>query len=335
MKKMIILMLFAILLAGMFSDNAIAQRRPEMPGSSVGRALTLEQRQQIAEIRDAARRAAAAATSPAERAEIMRKMQADIQAVIGGNGTATKPQKEPNEANEPNQPSQGKSCMQQLGLSEEQKAQMEAISQEAKAAADAAATDEEKLVILEKMEEDLVAVLTEEQAGELELCRAERRDPNRPLVGNCMQQLNLSAEQKATIEALRQQAMSDAEAAETREAKLEIIEKLNQDVMNVLDPNQVIQLRACRENSKMILSRFLAKFEKCLMQLELTEEQEASIQTIRMEARKDFIEAKTAEERRNVLKQMREDIIGILDEEQAVQFQKCHKLPPVTTPALK
>lgn len=69
--------------------------------------------------------------------------------------------------------------------------------------------------------------------------------------------------------------------------------------------------------------------------MDLTQEQQASIQAIRMQARQDLIGAKLVAERRAIIEKMRDDIMGVLDEMQVMELKKCLNMPPVMSPAVK
>jgi Spy/CpxP family protein refolding chaperone len=103
-------------------------------------------------------------------------------------------------------------------------------------------TDEQKEVIAklvedsrEKLHADIKAVLTDEQIEKLQQLRDDSE--NRPFGG-----LDLTEEQQAAIAEIREKARADVEAAETREARHEIMQAAHEEVWSVLTEEQIEKL---------------------------------------------------------------------------------------------
>jgi Spy/CpxP family protein refolding chaperone len=108
-------------------------------------------------------------------------------------------------------------------------------------------TDEQKEVIVGLVEEsrkklhaDIEAVLTDEQLEKLQQLRDGKA--KRPF-----EVLDLTEEQKAAIKEIREKAKADAEAAETREARHEIMQAAHEEVLSVLTEEQIAKLEQLRE----------------------------------------------------------------------------------------
>ncbi|MCY2925489.1 MAG: hypothetical protein NT031_08625, partial [Planctomycetota bacterium] len=153
----------------------------------------------------------------------------------------------------------------QLDLTADQKAKVEEIMKAAREKASVATTPEAKREIRQAAMEDIKKnVLTDEQRKKL---------ASLPPVGRGdlpLAQLDVSADQKAKIEAIMKAAREKAAAAEGRPAKREIMKAASEDVVkNVLTDAQrtkLAELRA-RAGERMIMGR--------LEKLTLTDEQKA------------------------------------------------------------
>ena len=69
--------------------------------------------------------------------------------------------------------------------------------------------------------------------------------PDRPV--NCMDQIGLTEEQIAEIDAIRQAAMDAVQQAETREEVRAILDQMREDMMDVLTDEQIAALEECRD----------------------------------------------------------------------------------------
>ena len=128
--------------------------------------LTPEQIEMIDAIRAAAMEAVKEASGPQEVRDIIEQMHQDVEEVLTEEQLAAlracmRPDKPVN-------------CMDQIGLDEDQIAQIDAIREAAMQAVKEAESREEVRTILDQMREDIMAVLTEEQAAALQECRDAR-----------------------------------------------------------------------------------------------------------------------------------------------------------------
>jgi Spy/CpxP family protein refolding chaperone len=126
-------------------------------------------------------------------------------------------------------------------------------------------TEEQKETITNLVEEsraklhaDIEAVLTDEQIEKLEQLRENTPvgagkgyfgiGPRGPFAGPdgippVLEALDLTEEQKTAIEAIREKAKTDAEAAETRQARHEIIQTARDKILDLLTDEQKEQLQ--------------------------------------------------------------------------------------------
>jgi len=131
-----------------------------------------------------------------------------------------------------------------LDLTDEQKESVKTLVEESRA----------------KLHADIEAVLTDEQVEKLQQLRESTPwgpgGPGRGYLGvgprgpfggpggtpPALEALDLTEEQKAAIEAIREQARTDAGAAETWQARQEIMQAAHEDILSVLTDEQIEKL---------------------------------------------------------------------------------------------
>jgi len=133
------------------------------------------------------------------------------------------------------------SCMDQIELTPEQIEAIDGIRAAAMEAVKEAETGLEVRNIIEQMHQEVEGVLTEEQLDDLRACR----QADEPV--NCMDTIGLSAYQIEQIESIRKAAIEAAKQAETRDEIRAIMDKMAEDTMAVLTPEQVEALNECRD----------------------------------------------------------------------------------------
>ncbi len=108
-------------------------------------------------------------------------------------------------------------------------------------------TDEQKEAITalveesrEKLRADIKAVLTPEQVEKLQKLREDD-------AAHKFAALDLTEEQQAVIAEIRENARTEAEAVETREARHEIMQAAHEEVLTVLTDEQIEKLEQLRE----------------------------------------------------------------------------------------
>lgn len=141
-----------------------------------------------------------------------------------------------------------------LDLTDEQQTAIAGIRENARAEAQTAETHEARRQIMQAAHEEVLSVLTDEQIETLEQPSPRmpwgRGGPGRGQIGTGsrgpyagpdgpLAALDLTEDQKASIEAIREQARTDAEAAETREARREIMQTAHEEVLSVLTDEQI------------------------------------------------------------------------------------------------
>jgi len=139
-------------------------------------------------------------------------------------------------------------------LTDEQQTAIAEIREQARAEAQAAETREARRQIMQTAHEEVLSVLTDEQIKILEQRRARVNwgrggsgrghigvGPRGPFAGpdSPLAALDLTEEQKTAIEAIREQARIDAEAAETWQARRQIMQTAHEEVMSVLTDEQI------------------------------------------------------------------------------------------------
>jgi len=132
-------------------------------------------------------------------------------------------------------------CMDQIDLSPEQIELIDTIRAAALEAIKGAKEPQEAREIIEQMHQAIEDVLTEEQLEALRECM----HPGKPV--NCMDQIGLTEEQIAQLDAIRDAAIEAVKLAENRDEVRVIMDQMREDMMAVLTPDQVEALEACRD----------------------------------------------------------------------------------------
>lgn len=196
--------------------------------------VTQETLNAIDELRQLAAEQLMAAESRREKRTITRQLRADIKALF------TEEQIEAiKECMKPDKPA---TCMDHIQLTPEQIEAIDSIRAAAIAAIKEAESFWEVRDIIELMHQSVEDVLTEEQLEDLRECRLAARSVN------CMDQINLTEDQIAQIDAIHKAAIEAAKLATTREEIRAIMDKMGEDIMAVLTPEQIEYLNECRDD---------------------------------------------------------------------------------------
>ena len=208
-----------------------ARQRRGGPGQMPGVGLTDAQKKEIGEIRKTAM-AKIKDAEPKDRRAIFAKMRKDIGAVL------TEEQREKmKKARQGERRGRG---MPDIGLTDEQKAKMDAIRKEARAKLKDAKGEDRK-AILEKMKKDIEALLTDEQLEKFKKFRRNRRqDGGRPDIG-------LTDEQKTKIDAIRKEARAAAKDAKGEDRKA-VFQKMRKDIEALLTEEQLEKFKKARKD---------------------------------------------------------------------------------------
>jgi Spy/CpxP family protein refolding chaperone len=149
-----------------------------------------------------------------------------------------------------------------LDLTEEQQVAIAEIRENARVDAEAAKTREARRQIMQAAHEEVLSVLTDEQIEKLQKRRTRapwgRGGPGRGHVGigprgpyagpdGPLTALDLTEEQQVAIAEIRENARVDAEAAETREARRQIMQAAHEEVLSVLTDEQIEKLEELQE----------------------------------------------------------------------------------------
>ncbi len=199
-------------------------------------------------------------------------------------------------------------CMVQIGVTQDQLAAIEALRKAAIQALKEAETREEARQIIEQLRQDIRSVLTEDQLVALAECMR----PARPVT--CMEQLDLTQDQIEAIDAIREAAMEAIRQATDPQAVRDIIEQMHQAIEDELTDEQLAKLRLCLRPGKPV---------NCMDQIDLTEEQIATIDEIRQAAMEAIKQTSDRRQIRRILDQMYEDTMAVLTDEQLEALQAC------------
>lgn len=248
MKKQILLVILALSLA--FGVAVARDRRGERPSepprSSNGSncmdeiGLTQDQLDAIEAIRETAMEAIRAAESPTQARDIIAQLRLDLLAVLTEEQLAA--------LEECRQQDRSRfrdgNCMDQLDLTEEQIAEMDAIRQAAMDAIREAECPVNASDIFEQMQQAIEEVLTAEQLAAYRECIRPR------LRLNCLENIGLTEEQIAAMDALREAAIAALEDAQGQEEVRAIMDQLYEDMMSLLTDEQLAALEECRDGQR-------------------------------------------------------------------------------------
>ena len=195
--------------------------------------LTQDQIDAMEAIRQAAVEALKEVETRQEARDIIKQMRLDIQAVLTQEQLAA--------LAECRQPKRPVTCMDEIGLTQDQIEAIDAIRQAAMEELREAQSPQEARDIIEQMHQAIEDVLTEEQLVALRECLR----PNRPV--NCMDQIGLTQEQIDAMDAVRKLAMEAVQEAQSRQEIREILDQMYEDMMAVLTDEQLAVLQECRD----------------------------------------------------------------------------------------
>ncbi len=213
-----------------------------------------------------------------------------------------------------------------LELTEEQQAFIQETMEAARAAVQAAETAEEKQQIMEQAHDAILSVLTEEQLALLEQIRTmlqagERRTASGiPGIPGILADLDLTEDQIAFIQETLAAAREAAAAAETPEAKREIMQEAHELILTVLTDEQLEQLQSAMGDCQP--DRPVLGLPPAFDELGLTEEQLAAIADIREAAKIAAEAADTPEARREIMEAAHQAILDVLTEEQLALLEQ-------------
>jgi Spy/CpxP family protein refolding chaperone len=152
-------------------------------------------------------------------------------------------------------------ALETLDLTDEQKAAIKEIRDKARTDTQTAETQQAIQEIMQAAHDEIKALLTDEQVEKLQQLQANTlRGPGRPGRGYfgigprgpfagpvgmppVLETLDLTEEQKTAIEKIRDKAQTDAAAAETRQARYEIMQAAREKILDLLTDEQKEQLQ--------------------------------------------------------------------------------------------
>lgn len=201
--------------------------------------VTQDQIDAMDEIRQLAVEALKEAETREEARDIIEQMREDMKSILTEEQLAA--------IAECRRPQMPLTCMDQLDLTQDQIEAIDAIREAAMEALKEAETPQEARDIIEQMHQDIESVLTEEQLAALKECLRPKK------LINCMDKIDLTPEQIALIDAIREIAMEDVKEAESREEVRQILDQMYQDIMDVLTDEQLEALQGCRDAQRLRL----------------------------------------------------------------------------------
>ncbi|MDP6636720.1 MAG: hypothetical protein QGG42_17610 [Phycisphaerae bacterium] len=192
-----------------------------------------------------------------------------------------------------------------IGLTDAQKKEIEAIRKEAMAKIKDAKPDERK-EIFAQMRKDIHGVFTEEQIKKLKELRQEQGQHDRPDLG-------LTDEQKKKMAAIRKEGMAKLKDAKPEERKA-IMEGMRKQIEALLTPEQFKKFQQARHGQR----------RGGRPDIGLSDDQKSQIEAIRKKAQADAKDAK-GEDRKAIFEKMKKDIHALLTEEQIEKLKKAHQ----------
>jgi len=208
----------------------------------------------------------------------------------------------------------GPGKMPDIGLTDEQKKEIEGIRKTAMAAAKDA-EPKDRRAIFEKMREDIHKVFTEEQLAKLKKGR-QQGGPGR----RGMPDLGLTDEQKEKMDAIRKGVREKMKDAKPEERKA-IIEQMKKDIAAILTEEQLEKFKKARQGGRH------GRGPGGPPDIGLSDDQKSQIETIRKKA---FAAAKDAkgEDRKAIFEKMKKDIHALFTEEQLEKLKEFKKNHP-------
>lgn len=332
------MLLIVVLTIGLLAESATAERGrsrgkgrgPVMkhPRQAPEGGLTEDQTAQIDAIREAAKKAMEAAETKEERRAIMQKMREDMRALMKTMRSAEGAHEDGDRRRTRSRRRRGgRDCMSKLNLTEEQKAAIDGIRRRARQATQDSGHPEQRGQMRKRVNSAIMAELTDKQREQLEKCREKGKGRSKPgrRHGDCLRKLDLSEEQQAGIDAIRERAKRAAHDAEDREARSAIMKRAQEAINAKLTEEQLEQLEKCRKKDKGDDKQGRRQRGDCIGKLDLTPEQEAAIAALRERAKRAAEGVDSREERRAIMKRMHEAIKGKLTPEQLEELEKCRK----------
>ncbi|MHC4562604.1 MAG: hypothetical protein ACYS8X_07520 [Planctomycetota bacterium] len=171
----------------------------------------------------------------------------------------------------------------------------------------------------EQLMSQLDDVLTDEQMADVKKLFRPRKGRGHRGPGMFLRGLDLSDEQQAQVKAILSEAEQQAEAAETPEAKKEIMQAARKKIHDeVLTEEQQAKAEAMRKEL-----RHRKGAGMFLRGLDLTEEQQAQVKGIMAEAKKKGEAAETPETKKEIMKAARKKVFDeVLTDEQREKAEK-------------
>jgi Spy/CpxP family protein refolding chaperone len=242
MKKhwiLLVVLTLALVVGTTFAGSRRGRRpvRPPRPSTVKNCLASIGLTEEQIELMDAIRRAAVELLKEAETrkeaCDIIAQMREDIKTVL------TPEQLEA--LAECRRPTRPLTCMDEIGLTAEQIEAIDTIRQAAMDEIREAESPKQARDIIEQMQQSIEDVLTEEQLEALRACLR----PEKPV--NCMDQIGLTEEQIAAIDAIREAALEAVKEAQGRDEVRAILDQMYEDMMSVLTDEQLAALQECRD----------------------------------------------------------------------------------------
>jgi Spy/CpxP family protein refolding chaperone len=219
-------------------------------------------------------------------------------------------------------PGRGRGPWAELNLTDEQKAKAREIRQSYAEKIRAAEGREAKREVIQKMHEELKALLTEEQQATIQAHRqkmqAQRKQDMAKRHARIAKQLDMTEEQQAKAKAIRESYAEKIRAAEGRDAKAELVKEMHKELKGLLTEEQKAKA------AEMWKNRRQGRRQEFMKALDLTDEQKAKGKAIRQSYREKIQAAETPQAKRELVRKMHQELKALLTEE---QLEKLKDMP--------
>jgi Spy/CpxP family protein refolding chaperone len=210
-----------------------------------------------------------------------------------------------------------------LNLTAEQKAAIKSIRESTRQAVQDANSPADKLALINAAKGQIKALLTPEQLAKLAEIRQGRTQAGQNIGAGVLAQLNLTEKQKLQIAVIRERTQKAVESAATPADKLALIKSAWDEIKALLTPEQLAQLQEIRKGQRKSQAGIVAAAETAAA-LNLTDEQKATIKSIRESTRQAVQAATSPADKRAIRKAAWEQIKGLLTPEQLAELKKTH-----------
>lgn len=246
MKKGRVL-LAAVVLAVSCVLVASAQPRKAVARLVKGLNLTDAQKSAIKAIRDDTREAVQKAGTPADKQTLVKAAREQIKALLTPEQLAKLQKMRQARGKSRSGIAAAAEAAADLDLTDAQKASIKAIRENARQAVQDASSPADKRAIIKSEREQIKALLTPEQIAALAAGHENNIRPSQQMAARLLAQLNLTPDQKAAIQTIRETTRQAVQAAATPADKRALVQSAWQQIKALLTPEQLAKLAKIRD----------------------------------------------------------------------------------------